>query len=156
MVKYNMFYFGQRPIYTRTKVGAFAQRDNVAKRVKNILEGFDASWIVDVINIETPQRSDFQFNNSNGKILNFWSNSDFVQWLGTMADNDYNFPSQGPMGPRKDPKADKNLQLLSKPKLNLESFGGEMLNWITNSGGHSLQNDEWYQWQILFHFNKNF
>jgi hypothetical protein len=26
-----MFYFGQRPIYTRTKVGAFAQREFAGK-----------------------------------------------------------------------------------------------------------------------------
>ena len=111
---------------------------------------------MDVINIETPQRADFQFNNSNGKILNIWSKEDVIQWLGTKADSDYNFPNEGPLGSRLDPKADLNLQLLPKSRISSEFFGGEMFKWIINSGGHSLQNDEWYQWQIFYHINKNF
>jgi hypothetical protein len=129
---------------------------NVAKRVKNILEGYDPAWVVDVINIETPQRSNFQFNNSSGKILNFWSNIDFWQWAGTIADFDSSMPDPGPLGSRKDPKADINLQLLSLPKIGIESYGGEMLRWINTTMGHSLHNDDWAKAQILFHINKFF
>jgi hypothetical protein len=129
---------------------------NVAKRVKNILEGFDPAWVVDVINIETPQRSNFQFNNSSGKILNFWSNIDFWQWAGTIADFDSSMPDPGPLGSRKDPKADINLQLLSLPKIGIESYGGEMLRWINTTMGHSLHNDDWAKAQILFHINNFF
>ena len=74
---------------------------NVSKIVKNKLE--EQGWTVDIINIETPQRVDFQTNKTgDGVYLNFYSNVDLIQFLGT-GDNIITDPyNQGPEGSRKD------------------------------------------------------
>src|SRR5690554_3634762 len=60
---------------------------NVNKVAKNILE--ENGWTVDIINIATPQRKDFQQNKTgDGVNLNFYSTGDAVQWFG-VDDNYY-------------------------------------------------------------------
>ncbi len=57
---------------------------NVNKVAKNVLEA--NGWTVDIINISTPQRQDFQ-QKSTGKGLNinFFSNLDYIQFMGSTA-----------------------------------------------------------------------
>ena len=129
---------------------------NVAKLLKNKLEDLDSRWLVDLINIETPQRNDIQIKSKKGIILNIWSNGDFIQWLGSIADFDLKQPSPGPFGSRKDPVADFNIQLLAPNFVTQEQYGPAMFKWIKNSLGHSLQGDDWYRAQIYFHIYKYF
>lgn len=111
---------------------------------------------MDLINIETPQRNDIQIKSKKGIILNIWSNGDFIQWLGSIADFDLKQPSPGPFGSRKDPVADFNIQLLAPNFVTQEQYGPAMFKWIKNSLGHSLQGDDWYRAQIYFHIYKYF
>ena len=104
---------------------------NVNKVAKNILE--DNGWTVDIINISTPQRKDFQQNKKgSGLNINFYSDLDFIQLIGVdtflLTDD---FDNSGPLGERKDPKSD-----------NFKISGANLwVNWLKNAGGHSYHND---------------
>ena len=89
---------------------------NIGKLLKNRLE--NEGWLVDIINIETPQREDFQTSGSGeGVYLNFYSKGDLVQFFGT-ADNFLTYPNnQGPEGSRIDPNAQMNIELSTYKKL---------------------------------------
>ncbi len=120
---------------------------NVNKIAKNILE--ENGWTVDLINISTPQREDFQQESiGNGVNLSFYSSGDLIQWIGT--DDGFNslwtWNSEGPLGSRKDPKS-KNIKISG---FNL------LWNWISNSGGHSYHNDTSSQRKIEAKVNKEF
>jgi RHS repeat-associated protein len=110
---------------------------NVNKIAKNILE--ENGWTVDIINISTPQRADFQ-QDSKGKgiNLNFYSNGDLIQWIGV---DNFDFDTednQGPLGSRLDPKSS-----------NYKISGANLLvNWIKNAAGHSYHNDVMSQDEI--------
>jgi hypothetical protein len=137
---------------------------NVAKLVKNKLEALNDGWVVDIINISVPQRDDFQANTSGDEVfLNFYSNSDLVQYIGT---SDYGVVEQneGPLGARKDPKADKNIELDSwteygnqaakstivAPFAWILEAAANSVNWALIEGvGHSEHADKDIQKQIL-------
>jgi len=77
---------------------------NVSKELNNLLA--DDGWTVDLINIETPQREDFQVETlTERKYINFYSNEDLIQYLGTSGKNSQDGKA------RKDPKADANIDL---------------------------------------------
>jgi RHS repeat-associated protein len=101
---------------------------NVNKIAKNILE--KNGWTVDIINISTPQRKDFQQNKKGkGLNINFYSDVDLIQWIGV--DDFKGSDNQGALGSRQDPKSN-----------NYKITGIRTLwNWFKNSGGHSLHND---------------
>ncbi len=108
---------------------------NVNKIAKNILE--KNGWTVDIINISTPQRADFQQKKTGRGInMNFYSNLDLIQWIGV--DDFKGNNNQGPLGSRKDPKS-KNYEI---------SGIRTLWNWFKNSGGHSTHNDNQAQNKI--------
>jgi hypothetical protein len=117
------------------RVGRFFA--NVNKIAKNILE--ENGWTVDIINISTPQRKDFQQDSKGTGInLNLYSNGDLIQWIGV--DNfDFNIgTNQGSLGSRLDPKSN-----------NYNISGANLFfNWIKNAAGHSYHNDVMSQKQI--------
>jgi hypothetical protein len=113
---------------------------NVAKVLNNLLASDD--WKVDIINIETPQREDFQVKTlTDGKYLNFYSTEDLIQFMGTSGQNS-EFGKA-----RTDKKADKNIELK-------ENRG--ILRWIKNAAGHSLHNDNTSSQQIIEETRKKF
>src|SRR6185437_9512137 len=102
---------------------------NIAKLVKNTLEDF--GWKVDLINIETPQTATYQSDNrGSGIYLNFFSDNDMVQKMGTWG------LGTGPSGPRIDPKAQMNIDLLSTKGNSGEVYKGDA-SWL----GHSVHNN---------------
>lgn len=110
---------------------------NVNKIAKNILE--ENGWTVDIINISTPQRKDFQQDSKGtGVNINLYSNGDLIQWIGV---DNFDFDSetnQGPLGSRLDPKSN-----------NYKISGANLfVNWIKNAAGHSYHNDVMSQEQI--------
>lgn len=112
---------------------------NVDKVAKNILE--DNGWTVDLINIATPQRDDFQQNKTgSGLNLNFYSGGDAVQWFGAADNymmNDRN--NAGPAGARIDPFSySYEINVADNP-----------FNWFGNSAGHSYHQDYRPQQQML-------
>lgn len=112
---------------------------NVDKVAKNILE--NNGWTVDLINIATPQRNDFQQNKTgDGLNLNFYSRGDSVQWFGA-ADNYMmnNRNNAGPAGARIDPFSySYEIDVADNP-----------FNWFNNSAGHSYHQDYKPQQQML-------
>jgi RHS repeat-associated protein len=101
---------------------------NVNKVAKNILE--KNGWTVDIINISTPQRKDFQQKEKGkGLNINFFSNGDLVQFMGV--DSYDCFDNRGPSGERMDPVS--NNYLISGANL--------WVNWFSNALGHSYHND---------------
>jgi len=131
---------------------------NVAKIIKNQLEA--RGWLVDIINIETPQRSDFQTDRKgNGVYLNFYSSKDLIQFWGSYLDFD-NISSAGPIGTRKDPNAQPSGNVELFPYL--ETLNSQALlwynvsKWVLVSAGHSLQNDKTGQWQILYWVSQHY
>jgi hypothetical protein len=134
-----------------TTLIAHSHGGNVVKDAADML--ISDGWRVDIINIATPQRKDFQLLNSeqnSGVYLNFYNNADLVQYMGTndvfiytplvnamwwLPDNKGGerkfetipgLPSFG--GSRIDPVADANFQVGT----------GSLGNWLTGSAGHSL------------------
>jgi RHS repeat-associated protein len=104
---------------------------NVDKIAKGILE--DNGWTVDIINISTPQRKDFQQKRTGkGLNINFYSDLDYVQFIGVdtfLLSDDFN--NSGPLGERKDPYSD-----------NYKVSGVNLwVNWFSNALGHSYHND---------------
>ncbi len=115
---------------------------NVNKVAKNILE--KNGWIVDIVNIATPQRSDHTteregryINYYENKYINFYNNNDLVQYSGAK-------PQTSPDGPRLDPKADSNVEIETSN------------NWFSNSGGHSFHQDSKAQEKMLEEIRKLF
>lgn len=96
-------------------------------------------WVVDIINIETPQRKDYQSAKTGpGVYLNFYSNNDLIQKLGASG-------AEGPLGARKDPKADANIPLVESIPITIPGQplpANKIVTWFKDSGGHSLQNNE--------------
>lgn len=120
---------------------------NVNKITKGILE--ENGWTVDIINISTPQREDFQQTKTGDGInLNFYSGGDLIQWIGT--DDGFNsigeWNSEGPLGSRKDPKS-KNINI---------SGANLLVNWFGNMAGHSYHNDVMSQRKIEKEVKKEF
>ena len=112
---------------------------NVNKIAKNLLE--KDGWRVDIINIETPQRIDFQSDNSGtGIYMNFYSSSDLIQWFGTLP---FNISDNG----RLDQKAYLNFQLIESNTP--FSFLGNLKTWFSVAGGHSLHNNPFAQQQVI-------
>jgi len=104
---------------------------NVIKIAKGILE--ENGWTVDVINMSTPQRIDFQQSKGKGVNLNFFSKGDLIQWIGT-DDGLYmvkDLSNVGPLGSRKDP-ASYNVEL---------DIDDNPVNFYNNKAGHSFHND---------------
>ena len=105
---------------------------NVNKIATGILE--ENGWTVDIINISTPQREDFQqTKKGKGINLNFYSDGDLIQWIGT--DDGFNsigkWTSEGPLDSRMDQKS-KNINV---------SGANLLVNWFENMAGHSYHND---------------
>jgi len=107
---------------------------NVNKIIKERMEIL--GWKVDVINIETPQRSDYKGGNygeGKGMYINFYSPNDAVQYMGAFGKN-------GSSGPRIDPNAKINYNLLTptcptdNPDAGYTGTAGSL--------GHSVHNDE--------------
>jgi len=94
-------------------------------------------------------------NRGRGIYLNFWSDKDLVQWIGSIADFDLTPSTWGPDGPRQDPKTLNNIQLQNRPQLSVNPGTRDMFRYlIEQSGGHALQGDPWYQLQILYSIRK--
>ncbi|RXK85907.1 RHS repeat domain-containing protein [Filimonas effusa] len=110
---------------------------NVNKVLRNML--IKAGWTVDIINIETPQRTDFRSDAGHGGVyLSFYNSLDVVQFAGAFG-NRFN------SGSRKDPSADANVnlpefmpQLLAPDDFFPKPFG----QWLKDSGGHGLHNND--------------
>ena len=116
---------------------------NVAKIAKNILE--QNGFIVDIINISTPQRRDFEQDESGkGVNLNFYSRSDLVQWLGTI--NFYEAENAGELGARKDSKS-KNYRINGIL---------DIREWYFKAAGHSIHNNHSCQLQMYIIIDRAF
>ena len=121
---------------------------NVAKLLKNQLESL--GWRVDVINIETPQRADFQSDRQgNGVYLSFYYSYDFVQQMGSRSLADWTFFLQSG---RIDNKAGKNTEL--HPDYSLYSQVTQNILtgvyiWYLDSLGHGLHNNPTVRPQII-------
>lgn len=142
---------------------------NVNKLVKRRLEKL--GWKVDIINIETPQRNetDYQTSKGRGKNLNFYSSSDAIQWAGTFGINFSRFwdsnvitDRESETGERIDKYA-KNMKLT--PYLFSNSYNplqttaeglSNGVQWIMDSAGHSLHNNENAKKQIIDNVRKEF
>ena len=110
---------------------------NINKLVYNQLIAL--GWKVDVINIETPQRKDFDAQRNDlrkGLYLNFFSKMDAVQWAGALGES---------TGRRTDNSADKNIELKEDPK-----------RFYEDAGGHSLHNNPETQKVIISETQKAF
>jgi hypothetical protein len=119
---------------------------NVNKIVKNRLEA--KGWRVDIINIETPQRKDYESRNTGkGVYLNFYSPIDLVQYGGALF-------QPGADGRRQDPVADKNVKLfeITVPFNTVNNT----FKWLGDGVGHSLQNNSDCQKQIVDETQKAF
>jgi|SRR5690554_6619804 len=132
---------------------------NVGKLVKEGLE--EQGWIVDLINISTPQRDDFQTSNKgNGKYLNFYSNVDLIQYIGSINSLESTITES-----RIDKNADRNIevdnwkeygsnskelkQTVVAPFVYILEGMGNLVEWIFKDGaGHSVHNSEAQQ-QII-------
>jgi len=139
---------------------AHSHGGNIAKMVCNKLTNL--GWDVEVINIATPQRKEYQFIPSNKKLLrlNFYSTADLIQWYGI--DDNYIFrydDNTGMTGARKDPNA-TNIQIFSKSDLGFVKVELENSNlfktiqeWAVMSGGHSLHSNGFMSMQISYWIN---
>ena len=110
---------------------------NGDKITKNILEA--NGWEVDIINIATPQREDFQSDNKGkGLYINFYNNNDLIQYLGAMGgSNDNTGRYQNNKNSRIDNKANVNKKIITKG------------DWINMNAGHSYHNVKDAQDQII-------
>jgi RHS repeat-associated protein len=130
---------------------------NVSKLAKNMLE--KDGWKVDVINISTPQRADFQTSeNQNGGVsLNFYSNYDAVQYAGSAWGIVGSIPLIGSSnGSREDPSM-KNIEVDTSIPIN--GIAGNIINiyqWVKDSGGHGLHNNPISSSQIIDEIRKAF
>ncbi len=146
---------------------------NVNKVIKNELEA--EGWLVDIVNISTPQRTDFQAKTTGeGIYLNFYSTTDIIQLLG-ISDNilteSNKLTELG--GSRIDQKAQYNYFLKTYEKLGNSRQRNSIClpfilfteavknsaNWIKESGGHSIHVPKHTQDQIIEktteHFNQS-
>ena len=124
---------------------------NVNKILRNKLQA--EGWTVDIVNIETPQRTDFNTGSGGyGAYLNFYSKSDVVQFGGALG-------KRWGSGSRTDYAADENIELpesipiitpLSPIPLN------SIIQWFKDAGGHSLHNNELSQSVIINETQKTF
>jgi RHS repeat-associated protein len=123
---------------------------NVSKLAKNMLE--KDGWKVDIINISTPQRADFQTSeNKNGGVsLNFYSNYDAVQFAGSAWGMYGNVPLIGASkGSREDPSM-KNMEVdTSMPIYGTAGAGLNLYQWGQDSAGHGLHNNPMSSSQII-------
>jgi RHS repeat-associated protein len=130
---------------------------NVSKLAKNMLE--KDGWKVDIINISTPQRADFQTSeNKNGGVsLNFYSNYDAVQYAGSTWGMIGNIPLIGASnGSREDPSM-KNMEV--DTSLPINGVAGDAINvyqWGQDSAGHGLHNNPMSSSQIINEIRKAF
>jgi hypothetical protein len=110
---------------------------NVNKETEKIL--IKNGWKVDIINIETPQRSDHQTTNysaNNGIYMNFFYTKDIVQYEGTGDFGFDPFKSSKVGGPRMDKNADINISVDHIFENSKDA------DWWMSSGGHSIHKDE--------------
>lgn len=117
---------------------------NVNKILRNKLQA--AGWTVDILNIETPQRTEFNTPSGGGGVfLNFFHKSDVVQFAGA-------FGKRWNTGSRKDYAADKNIELPESIPIitpfTLIPFNS-VLQWFQDAGGHSLHNNQLSQRVII-------
>ncbi len=147
---------------------AHSHGGNVAKMTKNRLE--EMGWTVDLINIETPQREDYQTNKTGkGVYLNFYNSFDLVQFFGT-ADNFITNPTnQGPEGSRRDPNA-KNIgldayrnvnevnghQTIAAPAIWLGVGIQNSKDWVSDAAGHSMHENKRSSEQVITETKKAF
>jgi len=124
---------------------------NVNKVLANKLT--ELGWRVDILNIETPQRSYFtKPAGTFGIALNFSSKADLIQFAGA-------FGSKSATGSRHDWSADKNIEL---PEIFPTVMPGSsipvssVLQWLKDSGGHSLHNNGLAQAAIITETKKAF
>lgn len=129
---------------------------NIAKLIKNKLDKL--GWIVDVINISTPQRIDTQTTKGKGLYLNFYCSVDFIQAFG-VTDHYFDlFLKMAPIdGARKDPYALNHEVFPYSENCNNCNLSDEIKNiirgvneWFSSAAGHSIQNDSDGMRQILY------
>jgi RHS repeat-associated protein len=109
---------------------------NINKVVQRILS--KKGWTVDIINMETPQRQDFQTYydaKENGVYLNFYYSNDLIQFEG-VGDYGHDPNNVGNYGERKDGNADKNISL---DNVYRNSESGE---WWSDYAGHSIHKNK--------------
>jgi hypothetical protein len=121
---------------------------NVAKLIKNKLEA--EGWRIDIVNIETPQRGDFQSNSrGNGVYINFYYSYDFVQQMGARSLKDWSFFLQSS---RIDEVTLENFELapnyITISELSQNIISGVYI-WYLDSAGHGLHNNPIVQPQII-------
>ncbi|HNS41668.1 MAG TPA: hypothetical protein PKN22_02825 [Taishania sp.] len=149
----NMAYLESKGQAMHATLIAHSHGGNVGKLVKEALE--EQGWTVDLINISTPQRDDFQTSNKGGgKYLNFYSNVDLIQYIGSINSFE-SFITES----RIDSNADKNIEVDNwhrNPYLELgknipgiqgaSSFIDGVVNafkWVFSDGaGHSVHNSD--------------
>ena len=134
---------------------------NVNKLVKKKLIAL--GWTVDMINIETPQRTDYVSPKGNGININFYSEADLVQFFGSISFHwgvkpEMTWTNTG----RIDPNAfnirlfeftnaiTSNRAAYEKPFIEFgHSIETNIPKWFDDNEGHSLQNNFYVQSQIL-------
>lgn len=117
---------------------------NVNKIAKNILE--KNGWKVDIINIATPQRKDFQSNKKgNGLYINFYNNTDIIQVAGKIGDG------SGDASGRYTNSHTKS-RIDNKASVNREI--GFKSGWLKMFGGHSYHRDTSAQKQMIDIINR--
>ena len=110
---------------------------NGNKITKNILEA--NGWEVDIINIATPQREDFQSDRKGkGLYINFYNSNDLIQYLGSIGDgSDDTGRYQNNKSSRIDNKANVNKKIIP--------YG----DWINMNAGHSYHQEVNTQNQMI-------
>ena len=95
-------------------------------------------WSVDIVNIETPQRKDFNMGRGgHGVYLNFYSKLDIVQFAGSLG-------HRWESGARTDYAADKNIELPESIPIITPTrpiLFNSIFQWFKDVGGHSLHNN---------------
>ncbi|MFV0184152.1 hypothetical protein OBK25_05440 [Empedobacter falsenii] len=135
---------------------------NVNKLVKNDLES--QGWNVDLINISTPQRDDYSTNSGNGTYLNFYSDFDLIQYIGSVnsvsglvdgARTDKN-ATNVEVNNWKDMGGKKYGNTVVAPLVYILEGAGNAIEWMLNdSAGHGLHNSP-AQNQIIKETEKEF
>ena len=112
---------------------------NGNKITKNILEA--NGWEVDIINIATPQREDFQSDRKGeGLYINFYNNSDIIQVLGKIGDGSND-------GTGRYTSSHKKARIDNNAKINAEvSF---IKDWFQITFGHSYHQEVNAQNQMI-------
>ncbi len=149
----NMAYLESKGQAMHATIIAHSHGGNVGKLVKETLE--EQGWTVDLINISTPQRDDFQTSNKGkGKYLNFYSDVDLIQYVGSI-----NSLESLATESRIDPNADKNIEVDNWSRDPYLEMGKNIpglkagatlidgvfntLKWIFSDGaGHSIHNSD--------------